>query len=67
MAQPTPDPNVVAVEMVTFMSAMVTATLPIAEACQGYRERLKREGWSDTAAEKMAVDFHAALIRKVLP
>lgn len=32
------------------------------EAARGYRARLERMGWSPTAAENMALQFHAGLV-----
>jgi hypothetical protein len=35
---------------------------PIDEAALGYRRQLEQAGWSPTAAEKMALAFHAMLL-----
>ena len=38
---------------------------PIDEAVTGYRQQLQEAGWSPTAAEQMAVEFHRMLMIQV--
>lgn len=35
---------------------------PLIEAASGFKERVKRQGWSDAAAEAMAMSYFQALI-----
>lgn len=39
---------------------------PMAEAAAGYRAKLEAAGFSPTAAEAMAVDFHRTLLQATL-
>lgn len=44
-----------------------TVAGPIAAAVAGYLAELVEVGFSRPAAEAMAVDYHAALIRRLIP
>lgn len=46
------------------MTTLIEMIQPIREAVLGYKAQLSGDGWSDSAAEKMAVELHNALIRK---
>lgn len=39
---------------------------PIDEATAGYRKQLEAAGWSPTAAETMALQFHALLMAQLI-
>lgn len=39
---------------------------PIDEAATGYRAHLEKQGWSPTAAETIALDFHRALMASTM-
>jgi len=47
------------------MEIMVGLT-PVLEAITGYREQCKQQGFSETAAEQMAVALHMALVSKAI-
>ena len=47
------------------MGIMVGIT-PILEAATGYREQCQKQGFSETAAEQMAVTLHMALVSKAI-
>lgn len=38
---------------------------PLDDAVRGYREELRRDGWSETASEQMAVGLHAYLLNQI--
>lgn len=47
------------------LTAMLEQIAPLREAVQGYREQLRRDGWSDAESESMASELHNALLRKM--
>lgn len=47
------------------LSIAATMLGPIGEAVDGYRADLQRRGYSNTASEKMAVDYHRYVLNLV--
>lgn len=54
-------------ELQQSMADVVAGVAPLRDAVAGYRESLIRDnGFSDTAAEQMAVDFHHFMVQSIL-
>lgn len=53
-------------QLATAMLEMTAMFEPIGEAVDGYRADLERRGYSPTAAETMALDFHRFLIAQLI-
>lgn len=49
-------------EFAAGLASMLEQMAPVKEAAQGYREQLRRDGWSDAASEEMAMELHNHLI-----
>ena len=49
-------------DFATAIAQMRDILAPIDEAVLGYRKQLEEEGWSPTAAETMALEFHRMLM-----
>jgi hypothetical protein len=49
-------------EFAQALALMMEQISPIREAVQGYREQLRRDGWSDAVSEQMAADLHSELV-----
>ncbi|MDQ3276470.1 MAG: hypothetical protein M3Q39_15955 [Actinomycetota bacterium] len=47
------------------LADLVASLEPILDAVEGHREAMKRRGFSETASEKLAVQFHAMLVTVV--
>jgi hypothetical protein len=64
-SQPKPDLDALANEVAQGIAAVRQVLAPIDEAVRGYRHQLEQEGWSATAAERMALELHRAMMRNV--
>jgi hypothetical protein len=51
--------------MATALLKIREMTAPILDAVDGYRAECTKRGYSPTAAEKMAMDFHQGLVTAV--
>lgn len=49
-------------EFAAGLALMLEQIAPIKEAAQGYREQLRRDGWSVEASEEMAMELHNRLL-----
>lgn len=48
--------------------ALISASLePVYESTKGYRNRCIEDGWSESAAEMMAVQYHGNLMAHFIP
>jgi hypothetical protein len=45
-------------DFATALAVMLEQMAPIREAAQGYREQLRRDGWSVPVSEQMAAELH---------
>lgn len=61
------DPGELAHQLAEGIAKIREALAPIDEATLGYKRQLEEQGWSPTAAEKMALAFHAMLLSYVNP
>jgi len=52
-------------EFAAGLALMLEQIAPVKEAAQGYREQLRRDGWSEPAAEEMAMELHNHMISMV--
>lgn len=63
-AKQTPDD--VANQIAVGLASMATMMAPVLEAVEGYRVRCEGAGYSSGLAQKMAADYHAAILRMYL-
>jgi len=52
-------------EFAAGLTLMLEQIAPVKEAAQGYREQLRRDGWSEGASEGMAMELHNHLIATI--
>lgn len=52
--------------MVDAMMQLTEMLAPMGEAVDGYRADLERRGYSPTAAESMAMEFHSYLMTQLV-
>ncbi len=63
----TEDAASAASELAAGLALFAEMIQPLSEAVEGYRMNLERQGYGDALARRMAADYHAALLRTVIP
>lgn len=61
-----PDVGEMTNELAGVLAFVREALAPLDETVRGYRDQLIRDGWSETAAEQMAVGLHQLLLPTIL-
>lgn len=66
MTENLPDPHDFANQLAEAIAKFNQMIAPIDEASVGYRHRLEEQGWSPTAAEAMALNYHSQLMNQIM-
>lgn len=60
-----PDPHQFANQLAEAIALINQMIAPVDEAALGYRRTLEEQGWSPTAAEEMALNYHGLLMNQL--